>query len=297
MFFIIGSARSGTTLLRMMLNAHPEVAVPPESRFVTDLYRTDEVVTEEFLERLAAHTRWPSWETPIADVRARIGGRARIPHTEAVEAAYETFARARGKSRFGDKTPRYIEELPLLARLWPRAKFVHLVRDGREVALSFGDVPFGPKTVARAARLWSDRVVQGIERGRPLGPDRYLEMHYEDLLDNPRQEMEALCRFLELDFDPAMLDYAHSSRVEALDRAKLYNPYVTRAITRTRSWREEMPAAQIEVFEAVAGDTLATMGYERIFPAPSLGAKLAGLLGRAHLPVGRLRATKAAVPS
>lgn len=297
MFFIIGSARSGTTLLRMMLNAHPEVAVPPESRFVTDLYSTEEVVTEEFLNRLAAHPRWRSWETPIADVRAQIGGRARIPYTEAVEAAYETFARARGKSRFGDKTPRYIEELPLLARLWPRAKFVHLVRDGREVALSFGDVPFGPKTVARAAALWNERVVHGMESGRPLGPDRYREMHYEDLVENPREEVESLCRFLEVDFDPVMLDYAESSQVEVLDRAKLYNPHVTRAITRTRSWREEMPKAQIEVFEAVAGDTLAAMGYERVFPAPSIGAKLAGLLGRARLPVGRLRPTKSVAPS
>ena len=288
MFFIVGSARSGTTLLRMMLNAHPEVAVPPESRFVVELYRSDEVEVDDFLERLDAHPRWTSWDTPIEDVRAQLVGPTTVRYPQAIEAAYMAFAQNRNKKRYGDKTPRYIEDLPLLARLWPEAKFVHLVRDGREVALSYADVPFGPSTVAKAAALWKERVVLGMEQGRPLGPDRYTELRYERLLANPQAEVEGLCSFLDLDFEPAMLDYSQSARAEVLDRARLYNPNVTRSITKTRSWDEQMPPSQVEVFEAVAGDTLEELGYERAFPSPGLGARVASLVGRAGLPVGRL---------
>ena len=224
MFFIVGSARSGTTLLRMMLNAHPEVAVPPESRFVVELYRSDDVQVNDFLERLDAHPRWTSWDTPIEDVRAQLAGLTTVPYPEAIEAAYMAYAQNRNKKRYGDKTPRYIEDLPLLARLWPEAKFVHLVRDGREVALSYADVPFGPSTVAKAAALWKDRVVRGMEQGRPLGPHRYTELRYERLLANPQAEVEALCAFLDLDFDPSMLDYSERAGSEVLDRGKALQP-------------------------------------------------------------------------
>ncbi|MGH2699338.1 MAG: sulfotransferase family protein [Actinomycetota bacterium] len=288
MFFIVGSARSGTTLLRMMLNAHPDVGVPPESRFVVDLYRRDEVVVDEFLSALGAHRRWTSWKTPIEDVRAQLAEAATVDYAAAIEAAYAAWAHNRDKKRYGDKTPRYIEHLGLLSRLWPRGKFVHLLRDGRDVALSYAGVPFGPNTVAKAAALWKERVLLGLNEGRPLGPERYLELRYERLLENPREEAERLCRFLELDFDPAMLDFSERSQVEVLDRAKLYNPNVTRSITKTRSWSEQMPRAQVEVFEAVAGDTLSELGYERLFPSPRLGARISSLAGRAGLPVGHL---------
>jgi hypothetical protein len=288
MFFVIGSARSGTTLLRMILNAHPEVAVPPESRFVVELYRSDEVRVEDFLARLDAHQRWASWDTPIENVRAQLAEVTTLPYPDAIEAAYLAFAKNRNKKRYGDKTPRYIEHIPLLSRLWPEAKFVHLVRDGREVALSYADVPFGPSTVAKAAALWKERVVLGLEQGRSLGPKRYAEVRYEHLLSRPQEEIESLCSFLELDFDPAMLDYSEQARSEVLDRAKLYNPHVTKSITKTRSWDEQMPPSQVEVFEAVAGDTLQELGYERAFPSPRLGARLASLAGRAGLPIGRL---------
>ena len=288
MFFIVGSARSGTTLLRMMLNAHPEVAVPPESRFVVDLYRSDEVQVDDFLAQLEGHPRWISWDTPIEDVRAQLTGMTTVSYPEAIEAAYMAYAQNRNKKSYGDKTPRYIEDLPLLSRLWPVAKFVHLVRDGREVALSYADVPFGPSTVAKAAALWKARVKLGMEQGRPLGTARYLELRYERLLVNPQEEVEGLCSFLDLEFDPAMLDYSERARSEVLDRAKLYNPNVMKSITKTRSWDEQMPRSQVEVFEAVAGDTLTELGYERAYPSPSLAARMSSLVGRAGLPVGRL---------
>jgi Sulfotransferase family len=289
-FFIVGSARSGTTLLRVMLNAHSEIAVPPESRFITELYDGDEVEADAWLERLAAHQRFQAWNLPIEEVRARLDGRAaRVPYPRAVDAAFSAFAAHRGKSKCGDKTPRYIEDIPLLARLFPEARFVHMVRDGRDVAMSYADVPFGPKTVARVARLWSERVARGMEAGSAI-PDRYWEISYEDFVAHPEAKMKSVCGFIGIEFEDDMLDYAHRARSEVLPRAARYNPRVmSNDIIARRSWRRDMPAFQVEVFESIAGDMLEHLGYERRFPRPRARAHVAATAGRLGLPLGRLK--------
>lgn len=271
-----------------MLNAHSLVAVPPESRFIVDLYRGDEAVVDEFLESLRTHKRFVAWELPIEAVAGELGGRTTVPYSEAVMAAYRAYARRRNKPRWGDKTPRYIEHIPLLSRLYPDARFVHLVRDGRDVALSYADVPFGPKSVTKAAQLWASRVSAGVSAGRSLPPGRYMELHYEALVDDSERHTRALCDFLGLEFAPEMLEPGRAHR-EVLARAAMYNPRVTERIARTRSWTEQMPRSQVELFEAVAGEVLSTVGYERSFPAPGAGARLKASLGRAGVPLGRLK--------
>jgi len=293
-FFIVGSARSGTTMLRMMMNAHPRVAIPPESRFIVELWpRRAEIATDDWLARLAAHRRFAAWDLPIERVRDELAGRRAVPYRAAVEAAFTAYARARNKSRWGDKTPRYIEHIELLASLFEDGRFVHVVRDGRNVALSYADVPFGPKTVARAAELWRARVRGGMRAGRALGPARYLELRYEDVVAD-EAALEAAARrlsdFLKLEFHADMLDPATHARGEVLARASLYNPHVVeRPIAATRSWEHDMPPGDVEVFEAVAGATLSELGYPRRHPAPGARARVRARLGRAGLPLGRLR--------
>jgi len=292
-FFIVGSARSGTTLLRLILNAHADVAVPPESRFIVELWNgNDEVAVHDFVDRLGSHHRFDQWDLPISAVRDEIGDTTRLRYADAVGAAFRAYARVQGKSRWGDKTPRYVEHIPLLANLWPEARFIHLIRDGRDVARSYADVPFGPKTVGKAATLWATRVRKGITDGRALEQGRYIEINYEDLVDDAEGETKDICDFLELDFDPGMLDYTERARGSVLPRASMYNPNVTQKPSRTRSWHESMPRSQVEIFEAMAGDVLAELGYERAFPEPSAKAKLIGKLGAAGLPIGLLKGTR-----
>jgi hypothetical protein len=291
MFFIVGSARSGTTLMRIVLNAHSEIAVPPESRFVVELYDgTDDVPVDPTLDAIAAHPRFKTWDLSIDAVRERLGGRSRAGYGEVMTAAYRAYAEARGKSRWGDKTPRYIERIPLLAKLFPEARFIQIVRDGRNVALSYADVPFGPKTVARAAALWANRVSTGMAAGRALGPRRYVEVLYEEFVTDPEPQLQAICDFIEAPFEPEMLEYHHRSREEVLGRAARYNPRVTeKPIAEVRSWAEQMPARQVEVFEAVAGDVLSQLGYPRRYPNPRPWARAAGQVGRIPWPRGLRR--------
>lgn len=282
------------------MNAHHEVVVPPESRFIVELWRGSDVVdVRPFLEQLGRHPQFRTWALPVEEVRSLLP-EASVAYARAVDAPYQAYARARGKTRWGDKTPRYIEHIPFLADLFPEARFVHVVRDGRDVALSYADVPFGPKTIARAAELWARRVGVGIETGRVLAAGRYLAVRYEDLVATERgleKGARALCDFLELPWDRSMLNYAAVSKAEVLDKAKALNPLLTRGPTpQARSWREHMPARQVEVFELIAGDVLEELGYERVFREPGRRARIAAGLGRRGAPIGRLKRTPRASP-
>ena len=287
-FFIVGSARSGTTLLRLMLNAHRRVAVPPESRFVTEIkYDTGPIGVDRFLQALGSHKRFEAWDLPLEAVKREIEGDP-VPYADALAAAYRAYAHVNGKEVWGDKTPRYVEHIPFIAQLFPGSRFIHLIRDGRNVARSYANVPFGPKTVAKAAELWATRVEKGCRDGRALERGRYIEIRYEDVVEDAQGEAKDICDFLGLDFDPGMMEYTERARDAVLDRAARYNPHVTEKPTTTRSWEEEMPDEQVAIFEAVAGDRLSELGYRRRFPDPPLGAKLKAVLGRVGLPIGRL---------
>ncbi len=291
MFFIVGSARSGTTLLRIMLNAHPDVAVPPESRFVTELWPgRNEIDVDDFLAELGEHRLFKAWDLPVDSVRAELHAK-RVPYAEAVEAAHRAYAKKRDKNVYGDKTPRYVEDISLLAELWPRSRFIHQLRDGRNVALSYGDVPFGPKDLGGTARLWRSRVSAGIEAGRRLGDERYMEIRYEDLVSNFEGSAKLICDFLGITYDEAMLDYTERARDDILPRAAKYNPNVSKRVdeARKRSWQESMPDSQVRIFEAIAGDLLEDLGYERRFPDPGPRARFLAALSHLRVPVGRLR--------
>lgn len=290
MFFVVGSARSGTTLLRLILNAHSEIAVPPESRFIVELHPEEdhEVEVEPVLAALAAHKRFQAWDLPIDSVRAELVGRRVASYADVMEAAYKAYAGARSKTAWGDKTPRYIEHIPLLARLWPASHFIHLVRDGRNVALSYAELPFGPNNVAHAGALWKRRVTAGLTAGRALSAGRYLEVSYEQLVADPRSQVAAICGFIGMRFEPEMLDYGEKSRDEVLSRAAHYNPRLTEGpLAEARAWQEQMPASSVESFEAVAGDLLSDLGYPRRYPNPSPRARAGAAYARLRMLIPR----------
>ncbi|HEX2240736.1 MAG TPA: sulfotransferase [Actinomycetota bacterium] len=292
MFFVVGSARSGTTLLRLMLNAHPEIAVPPESRFIVELWSGAETVDRDrFLQALAGHKRFRVWDLPIEAVANELDDTtARVRYADAIEGAYRAYAHVQGKTRFGDKTPRYVEHIDFLADLFPQARFVHLVRDGRNVALSYGGVPFGPKNVAKAADLWRRRVGAGIKSGRKLDQGRYLELRYEDLTAEPHAQVRILCDFLGIVFDEGMLQYTERARDAVLARSAENNPHLLEGTKAgVREWQREMPTRHVEIFEAVAGPELEQLGYELRYPNAGTAARVLARLSRWGLPVARLR--------
>ncbi len=253
-----------------MLDSNPQLAIPGESYFIVELApkfrrrwwrRFD---ADAFVVDLCAHARFQQWAIPEAEVRGAVEAAAPSSFADAIRAVYALHAHRAGKARYGDKTPNYVLQLPLLARLFPEARFVHIVRDGRDVALSVTGIDeWGPKRVPGAARYWSQHVNAGRTAGRMLGPARYLEVRYEDLAAAPESELRSICAFYDLPFDPAMLSY-----YERFDEviAPDFQPQIHQRLREppkvVSKWRTEMTAEDRAAFEAQAGDLLAACGYE-----------------------------------
>jgi Sulfotransferase family len=162
--FVVGCPRSGTTLLRLMLDAHPDLSIPPESHFiplvwrVRDRYETSGGFDGEKMARdVFRGIRFRDWSLPESEVLDELGRVAPSDLAGSIACFFCAYAGRNGKERWGDKTPGYSMELPLLASLFPDARFVHLIRDGRDVALSLMEVPRPPRsTRAYSARgTWS----------------------------------------------------------------------------------------------------------------------------------------------
>jgi hypothetical protein len=262
-FFIVGNDRSGTTMLRMILDRGPDAAVPPESMFLTDVtVPPPDGDWQRLMQEVWDHPKVGLWE---------LGGQApRVPRDLAPDEAarfvlgapFEAYARKHGKPRWGDKTPHYVHHVDLLLSIWPDARVVVLVRDGRDVALSLRRMPFGPNNAWAAAQWWA-RGIRAGDAARERHPDQVRIVRYEDLATDPAATVPDVCAFLGLSYDPDMLDLARADRSRIVaDQASwfptLFDGINTRAVAR---WEREMPARDQAVFAALAGPELAAHGY------------------------------------
>jgi hypothetical protein len=263
---LLGVRRSGTTLLRVMLDRHSQLAVPDESYFVPQLAdrHLRRVDADDFVDDLRRLATLADWDVPLDRVRARL--RDGMPVGEAIGTVYDVYAEQRGKPRWGDKTPMYMQNLRLLRRLFPDALYVHLIRDGRDAALSFLAMPAGimtetwmqPRTPAGFACQWRTEVAAARRFGRRVG-SRYLEVRYEELAADPGAVLRRICEFAGLEYEPAMLEYA--GNVDVADKPhqqRLLQP-PTKGL---RDWRTQMSSRDAAAFERVAGDLLRDLGYE-----------------------------------
>jgi len=270
---VLGVRRSGTTLLRVMLDRSSQLAVPDESYFLPQLAHRhgDRPVVDAFLDDLRRLPTLREWELSPDEVRERL--RPGMTLGEAVGAVYETYAAQQGKPRWGDKTPMYMQYLPLLERLFPDARYVHLIRDGRDAALSFLQMPEGvvtktwahPRDAAGFACQWRSEVAAARSLGRRVGSSRYVELRYEQLVEDPGGELRRLCAFADLPFEAEMLAYAGNVDVSR----KPHQQSLTRPPTPgLRDWRTAMSAADTAAFQEIASDLLADLGYPLAKGAP-----------------------------
>ena len=259
--FIVGCARSGTTLLRDLLRHHPRLAFAPESQVLPQWWQVHgDPATDAEALRLAsdllASSSISSWglatrPQDVAHHRTFAG---------VAGALFEEWARREGKPRWGEKTPMYARHMPLLARLWPGAQFVHIIRDGRDVTCSWMEKGWLAGAPHRIGSIWADVVTIARRDGAELGADRYLEVRYEDLVAEPEPTLRAICAHLGEEFTPKLLTPARrtSDSWGAHDKA----PYV-HAIrdTSVGRWRSELTSDQQALVASAAGDLIEELGY------------------------------------
>src|SRR5688572_29206309 len=186
--FIIGCPRSGTTLLTLMLSSHSRIAIPPETRFLVQVFRARRSfgdLTEKRNRRRLARTLVRRRGTKFGHLgldRQQVKRAVvQAPPTmgSAIGAVYRTYARSHGKARWGDKQPSYFRNVDLLRELWPDALFIHLVRDGRDCVASLKQVPWWTHGTTGATATWVLSVDWSRRAARRLPPDAFLEMRYE----------------------------------------------------------------------------------------------------------------------
>ncbi len=271
--FVLGVSRSGTTLLRVILDRSPGLAIPDETFFIPQLAsrHSSPVDPASFLDDLRRLPRLAAWGVSADDLAARL--RPGMSVAEALDATFSAYAAKHGKPRWGDKTPMYMRHLGLIDRLFPDAQYVHLVRDGRDAALAFLDMPAGvvtrtwahPRSAAGFACEWSTEVARARALGRRAGPSRYLEIRYEDLVADTAGVVESVCGYAGIPFEPSMLEYSQAVDVSAKPHhQRLLQP----PTTGVRDWRSQMSEKDVRSFEAIAGDLLADLGYELRGPRP-----------------------------
>jgi hypothetical protein len=271
--FVIGAPRSGTTLLRYVLCSHPRIHIPPESNFIPRFL--GRIPRGEFkrpnafrvLETMMTYRSFfEDWRGERLDPAGFLEGLPDLEASTIIDAVFSEYARQYGAERWGDKSPIYTMHVEAIARAFPTAQFIHIIRDGRDVALSMQQNYRGRRffyiDVYYAARSWKRRVLHASAAGARLGPSRYLELKYEDLTASPETVIRGLCEFLGERFDPAMLQpsreaarHHHSRGIHAATREPL-------TTSRSGRWRSEMSLRDQRLVQAVAGDLLAAVGYE-----------------------------------
>lgn len=280
---ILGCPRSGTTLLQALLARWFGAAVAAESHFIPlfaayaslwgDLAKPAkrrllaEIVFEFMALRL---THGPRYDLARIAPHSLLATRSEIDNLvensrdygELVEAMLRSYAAIQSRPMAVEKTAYFHPvSMAVLANCLPSARFIHIVRDGRDVALSWRNTWFGPRTIAEAARLWRGHVEEYASWGRAR-PERYLQLHYEDLVRDEEEAIRGIGRFLGLEsgrdhpdepagsFFAILGEKAHFSRVGGPVKAR-----------NTMQWRAGMTPHEQAVMEAVAGGTLTAMGY------------------------------------
>lgn len=283
---VVGSPRSGTTLLRLMLDAHSELSIPPETGFLTlgpSLRGKGEKLRRNFYDAIVNYGHpgpsWNDFEISKEDFWSALSEITPFSVAEGYRAFYRLYATRRGKPRWGDKTPVYCKHLDTIRQLLPEARFIHIIRDGRDAALSLRRMWFSPGwEIETQASYWRECIVSARRAG--AGHADYLEIHYEDLVLNTRATLERVCEHINLTYEDAMLNYHERAHDRLREHKGRSLPDGTPFLTQEQrfqqqqratkpldascvfAWKQEMNTDERRRFQVVAGDVLAELGYE-----------------------------------
>ncbi|MBA3743519.1 sulfotransferase [Sporichthya sp.] len=280
---VLGCPRSGTTLLRLMLNAHPRIAIPPETRFALPTYfeRTkfgdltqaaNRRKLAEFLTGKPA-LRWSDHDT---DRDATVQAILDAPPTvgSALAAVYEQYAARFDKPRWGDKLPTYIEHVRPLLEMFPDAHLVHVLRDGRDCVGSLKRQEWSKRSTPDAIGVWNRAIDYGRKARTSVPAAQWHEVRYEELVSDPEGRLKELCAFLEEDFVPDMLEPAKVG-AKVMPSRKAFHGMLSGSVTTTSigGWEKHLEPWESNLMHVVSGKRLRAEGYEvpkTTRPAPKL---------------------------
>jgi hypothetical protein len=247
--FLVGCQRSGTTMLRLVLDSHSRIACGPETRFLPALRRIVEADGER-LERFGFDRA--DW---LRRIREFFGG------------VHSDYAAARGKARWADKTPLYALHIDFVTEVFPDAQIVHVIRDGRDVVVSHRK-RFGYWSAVKCVVKWPRYIRTARAFGAALPAERFHELRYEDAVNDPDKTLRALFEFLGEEWEPAVLEYADAPHdvagkytVEADKRRAAAGTDAAIYSSRVGTYRKELDPFLRLLVSVFSGRMLRELGY------------------------------------
>jgi hypothetical protein len=275
--FIVGANRSGTTLLRLMLNAHPRVAIPEELLYFRSFYAGCPVeswrqpdlspsvyagIVRDFVDRTAQ--LHPELDAPAVTREILNNG----PHDlrRPYSIVLDRWARHHGKPRWGEKTPGNLFYVDIIRDMYPEARFLHVVRDPRAGVASMQKTDFFPDDIAFNAlsRRKHDRVGRRLLETH-VAPDHWMVVRYEDLTTHPETVLCEVCTCIGEKYDPAMLAYHEtSSAFMKEEAAATFNAAATQPVTAKKidAWKQTLTDRDVALIESICTTEMRRYGYE-----------------------------------
>lgn len=263
--YICGCDRSGTTMLGSMIGAHSQCAAIPETHFFIDVLRYfrrhGSFNASKFLERIKQHWRFQLWNFSLTKDQERLLSTCDSPPALLAALINMYLEKEAPESIFFwvDHTPSNVEYLSTLFSFYPKAKAIHLVRDGRAVASSVIPLDWGPINASTAASWWKEKIVYGLAAETAF-PNSVLRIRYEDVLRAPACELDRIQQFLNLPLENLSEKKPRFNIPEYTEnqhRLVGKPPDLNRAV----AWQFELSSRDIETVEYLTGELLSYLGY------------------------------------
>ncbi|MBU2167327.1 MAG: sulfotransferase [Alphaproteobacteria bacterium] len=300
-FFIVGCGRSGTTLLKSIVSAHPALFVMPETFFFRSISPN---IPRCGLEPWRAASGWWLADMGITPdglepaVKARMASGA-SRECSVLGAIFDFHAAANPGVAIGEKTPDHVNHIARIRQCFPNAKIIQIIRDPRAVVASFRKVKVGSNAIADITAEWA-RTEEILELN--TDSNQFLALRYEDLVSNPEAQIREVCAFLGVEWTTKVLNF-HSRKDAnyAPEQAHHENTRKPLFSDSVNSWRDVLSPNEVGLIESALSAGMQRQGYSLEggkVALPSLQMGLSRLGGLAHrflvrIPRQRIKAVKA----
>lgn len=274
-FFIVGTQRSGTTLLRLILNAHSQIVVPREAFFLMPLLK------KKYLNRSISGNNLKSFNNYLlskADIKSthlkgtfedgdyynvisQLAQREKIKLRDLIDGIFSSFCRKEGKSIWGNKTPSFFRKIDILYALFPDAKFIHIVRDGRDVYDSFRKIDPSKNNVSIMALDWNYKLFRIEKSLKKIPTNNKVTIRYEDLLSKGEETVKHICSVIGVEYENSMLDFYKSSHkhTSSTHSRLIFNPLNENNMY---TWKKNLTPREAKIFNLLARHYLKKYNYE-----------------------------------
>lgn len=285
-FFIVGRPRTGTTLLRSLFDAHPDVQIPWECQFVLNLYpeysklnQWDKQTLQRFYKDLLQQWQFISWNVDHdklqSDLLAKEGNASYVEVCEVVYRNFISFYKKNDIKLIGDKNHGYTIYTDRLKKIYPDAKFIYILRDYRDNYHSVTKVDFELPVISLVVYKWKYFYKKALEAAKRY-PDSFYFIRYEDLATDPQLHFSRICDFLGITYMPEVMDFykmkdraqeTYPDDVLQKHHKSLFNPVNT---SRLGLWKKSLTKRQVMIADQVAGNYADLAGYEREYKRYSI---------------------------